>query len=432
MLRAGAPGEAPTASPLPPNREHDPRRAGLRRMRLFATLLLVLMTAIFIATTAIKLDWPWIPYLRAFAEAGMVGACADWFAIVALFRRPLGLPIPHTGIVPNNKDRIGKALGNFITNNFLTVGVMNERLARIDMVGALGRWLAEPANAQRLGDYIASQLPRVATALPLPSIGESIGTIARQAAQAVPAAPVASKLLAILWAQGEAQALLALAIDQSEVWLASNKDVLTDKVSQQSSRWIPKWVDRMIADKVLSGLLGTLHEMREPSHPWRLELRKTVEKMIADLATDPHMRARAEELKTELLASPLVVEQAKTLWAEVETGLASGLPEHSEAIGQACARALRNAGAWLQEDEARKAQLNRRIRIVGQRFLSLYRVEIGAYIERVVRNWDSATLVDRLELQVGKDLQYIRINGTLVGGLVGLLIFTISQWIALF
>jgi uncharacterized membrane-anchored protein YjiN (DUF445 family) len=431
MLRAGAPGGVPTASPLPPNREYDPRRAGLRRMRLVATLLLALMAAIFIATTISKVDWPWIPYLRAFAEAGMVGACADWFAIVALFRRPLGLPIPHTGIVPNNKDRIGKALGNFITNNFLTAGVMNERLARIDMVGALGRWLAEPANAQRLGDYIASQLPRIATALPLPSIGESIGTIARQAAQAVPAAPVASKLLAILWAQGEAQALLALAIDQSETWLASNKDILTNKVSQQSSRWIPKWVDRMIAEKVLGGLLGTLHEMRDPTHPGRLELRQTVEKMIADLATDPHMRARAEELKTELLASPLVVEQAKTLWTEVESGLVSGLPEHSEAIGQACARALRNAGAWLQQDGARKAQLNRRIRIVGQRFLSLYRVEIGAYIERVVRNWDSATLVDRLELQVGKDLQYIRINGTLVGGLVGLLIFTVSQWIAL-
>jgi uncharacterized membrane-anchored protein YjiN (DUF445 family) len=172
--------------------------------------------------------------------------------------------------------------------------------------------------------------------------------------------------------------------------------------------------------------------MRDHGHPWRLELRKTVEKMIADLATDPHMRTRAEEIKAELLASPLVIEQAKTLWAEVESGLTAGLPEHSEAIGQACARALGNAGAWLQEDEARKAQLNRRIRIVGQRFLSLYRVEIGAYIERVVRNWDTVTLVDRLELQVGKDLQYIRINGTLVGGLVGLLIFTVSQWIALF
>ena len=432
MLTAGAPREAPTALPPPLTRETDPRRAALRRMRLLATLLLVLMTAIFIVTTAVKLDWPWIPYVRAFAEAGMVGACADWFAIVALFRRPLGLPIPHTGIVPNNKDRIGKALGNFITNNFLTAAVMNERLARIDMVGALARWLSEPANAKRLGDYVALQLPQIARSLPLPRIGELISTIAQQAAQAIPAAPVASKLLAIVWAQGEAQALLAQAIEQSEAWLAGNKDLLTEKVSERSSRWIPKWIDRMIAEKVLNGLLGTLAEMRDPLHPWRVELRRTVEKLIAELATDPQMRARAEDLKAELLASPLLIGQAKTLWAEVETGLVSGLPAHSEAIGEACARALRNAGTWLQEDEERKAQLNRRIRIIGERFLLPYRVQIGAYIERVVRNWDSATLVDRLELQVGKDLQYIRINGTLVGGLVGLLIYVVSQWIAQF
>jgi uncharacterized membrane-anchored protein YjiN (DUF445 family) len=432
MQRADTPREASTALLLPPTRDTDQRRAGLRRMRLFATLLLVLMTAIFIATTAIKVDWPWIPYLRAFAEAGMVGACADWFAIVALFRRPLGLPIPHTGIVPNNKERIGKALGNFITNNFLTAAVMNERLARIDIVGALGRWLSEPANAKRLGDYVALQLPNIAESLPLPRIGESIGIIAQQAARAIPAAPLASKLLAILWAQGEAQALLAQAIEQSEAWLVGNKDILTEKVSERSSRWIPKWIDRMIAEKVLNGVLGTLAEMRDPSHPWRIELRKAVDKLIAELATDPQMRARVEDLKAELLASPLLIEQAKTLWAEVETGLASGLPAHSEAIGEACARALHNAGAWLQEDEARKAQLNRRIRIIGERFLLPFRVEIGAFIERVVRNWDSATLVDRLELQVGKDLQYIRINGTLVGGLVGLLIYSASQWIAMF
>jgi uncharacterized membrane-anchored protein YjiN (DUF445 family) len=432
MQRADAPREVPTALLSPPIRDTDPRRAGLRRMRLFATLLLVLMTAIFIGTTVTKFDWPWIPYVRAFAEAGMVGACADWFAIVALFRRPLGLPIPHTAIVPNNKERIGKALGNFITNNFLTAAVMNERLARIDMVGALAKWLSQPANAKRLGDYVALQLPHIAESLPLPRIGESIGAVAQQAALAIPAAPVASKLLAIVWAQGEAQALLAQAIEQSEAWLAGNKDLLTEKVSERSSRWIPKWIDRMIAEKVLNGLLSTLAEMRNPSHPWRIELRKTVEKLIAELATDPQMRARAEDLKAELLASPLLVEQAKTLWAEVETGLASGLPAHSEAIGEACARALRNAGAWLEEDRERKVQLNRRIRIVGERLLLPYRVEIGAFIERVVRNWDTATLVERLELQVGKDLQYIRINGTLVGGLVGLVIFTVSQWIARF
>ena len=242
-------------------------------------------------------------------------------------------------------------------------------------------------------------------------------------------------MLGIIWAQGEAQALIAHAthiIEYSETWLAANKNYLTRKISEQSSRWIPKWIDKMIAEKVLNGALSTLGEMRDPRHPWRIELRKTVEKLIGDLATDPRMHARAESIKAGLLASPLVIQQAKTLWAEIENGLNSGLPAHSETIAQTCEEGLLNIGVWLVEDEARKTRLNRRILAVTQQFLLLYRFEIGGYIERVVHDWDTATLVDRLELQVGKDLQYIRINGTLVGGLVGLLIFIASKWIAMF
>ena len=419
------------ATPPPANPAIDPRLAGLRRMRLIATLLLVAMTIVFIATSVVKFDWPWIPYLRAFSEAAMVGACADWFAIVALFRRPFGLPIPHTGIVPNNKDRIGGALGRFITNNFLTASAMNERLARIDVLGSLGRWISEPSNAKRLGEYAAVLLPRVASSLPAQQLGESVGNLARQALETIPAAPVASGLLRIIWAQGEAQALIAQLIEYSETWLNENKDYLTRKISQQSSGWIPKWIDKMIAEKVLNGVLSTLGEMRNPRHPWRIEMRKGVQRLIDDLATDPQMRARAEGIKAELLASPLLIQQAKTLWTEIESGLNSALPANSETIAQTCEQGLRSIGAWLLEDEERKGSLNGRVLAVTQQFLLLYRFEIGGYIERVVHDWDTATLVDRLELQVGKDLQYIRINGTLVGGLVGLLIFIASKWLAM-
>jgi uncharacterized membrane-anchored protein YjiN (DUF445 family) len=429
---AGPSTQVATTSPPRTNGTVDPRIAGLRRMRVIATLLLVLMTAIFIATSMIKVDWPWIPYVRAFSEAAMVGACADWFAIVALFRRPFGLPIPHTGIVPNNKDRIGAALGRFITNNFLTAGAMRERLARIDLLGSLGRWLNEPANAKRLGDYCAAVVPRMASALPAQQIGESVGRLTQQALETIPAAPLASKLLAIIWAQGEAQEFIAYAIEYSERWIDDNKAYLTRKISQQSSRWIPKWIDKIIAEKVLSGMLSTLGEMRSPGHPWRVELRKGVEKLISDLASDPQMRDRAESIKAELLASPLVIEQGRTLWAEIERGLNSGIPRHSAAIAQTCEHALLGIGGWLLEDEARRTRMNRRILALVQQFLLLYRYEIGGYIERVVHDWDTATLVDRLELSVGKDLQYIRINGTLVGGLVGLLIFIASKWMAVF
>jgi uncharacterized membrane-anchored protein YjiN (DUF445 family) len=407
-------------------------RRGLRRMRTVATLLLVTMTAIFVATTMTKLDWPWLPYLRAFAEAGMVGACADWFAVVALFRRPLGLPIPHTGIIPNNKERIGGALGRFMTNNFLSAPVLNERLGRIDVVGAVAHWLDSPANAERLGQYLADQLPRLVEALPVPRIGETIGRLAQQALATIPAAPAASKLLAIVWAQGEAEALIAQAIDYGQSYLAGHKDYFSNKIAEQSSSWIPKWVDRIIADKVMNGVLATLTEMRDVKHPWRVELHKTVQRLIAKLASDPQMYVRGEAFKAELLANPLFIEQAKILWTELERSLQWGIPAHAQAIARAAEQALHGTGRWLQEDPGRREEINRRIRAVALHLLLGYRVEIGTYIERVVRNWDSTTLVERLELQVGKDLQFIRINGTLVGGLVGLLIFIASKWIAVF
>jgi uncharacterized membrane-anchored protein YjiN (DUF445 family) len=414
------------------DRAVDPRLIGLRRMRTIATLLLVAMAAVFVATSLARVDWPWLPYVRAFAEAGMVGASADWFAVVALFRHPFGIPIPHTGIIPANKERIGGALGRFITNNFLTAAAMNERLGRLDIVGALANWMEDEANAKRLGDYVAIMLPTILRSLPTPQIGETLGRLTLQAVEAVPAAPLASKLLTILWAHGEAQAVVARAIDYAEVWLKQNKGFLTQKVSAQSSSWIPKWVDKMIAEKVINGVLGTLAEMRNPAHPWRVELRQTVEKLIADLARDPQMHARAEGFKAEFLANPLLIEQARTLWSEVESGVNASFPAHADQIAHACEQALRSTGAWLREDEERKARLNRRIRVFTQRLLLLYRFEIGGYIERVVHDWDTASLVNRIELQVGKDLQYIRINGTLVGGLVGVLIFIASKWIAAF
>ncbi len=407
-------------------------RRGLRRMRTIATLLLGVMTLIFIATTMTKYDWPWLPYLRAFAEAGMVGACADWFAVVALFRRPLGLPIPHTGIIPSNKERIGGALGRFMTNNFLTAPVMNERLARIDVIGVIAHWLENADNTDRLANNLAQLLPRIVSSLPGPQIGATAGRLAQQALVTIPAAPAAAKLLEIVWAQGEAQALIAQAIEYGQGYLADNKDYFSSKIAQQSSRWIPRWVDNLIADKVMNGALTTLTEMRDPRHPWRVELQRGIERLIGQLGSDPQMYTKGEAFKAQLLANPVFIEQAKMLWTELASGLELGIPAHADAIARGFAETLRSIGRWLREDPERQTQLNRRIRAVARRLLLAYRFEIGNYIERVVRNWDSTTLVQRLELQVGKDLQFIRINGTLVGGLVGLLIFIASKWIAAF
>jgi uncharacterized membrane-anchored protein YjiN (DUF445 family) len=266
--------------------------------------------------------------------------------------------------------------------------------------------------------------------MPGPELGEFAGQLAQRGIASVPAAPLAAKLLAIVWAHGEAQALIERAIALSETSLTNHKDYIFRKVAEQSSRWIPKWIDKIIAEKVMNGLLITLRELRASEHPWRLELRGAVQRLIAALATDPEMYARGEAFKAELLASPLFMQQARLLWAEVEQGLYSDLPDHAEVIAQMLELGLASLSKWLEADAERLARLNRWTRVMLLRELLPHRYEIGAYIERVVRDWDATTLVNRLELQVGKDLQYIRINGTLVGGLVGLLIFTASRLFA--
>ena len=410
--------------------ESDERRRGLRRMRTIATLLLVLMIALYVLTAASETRWPWLAYVRAFAEAGMIGACADWFAVVALFRHPLGIPIPHTAIIPNNKARIGPALGRFITNNFLDVRVAHERFAQVDIVGKLATWLNSTVTRGRVVDTVQQALPRILQTIPDPATQDFFGRVVRYGIESVPAAPLASRVLAVLWAGGAAEQALERAIVFAEVSLARQKDVIGQKVAQHSYRWVPAWVDRIIADRVMNGLLSTLSELRDPAHPWRVELQKAVEKLIVDLANDPDMFATGEAIKADLLANPLFTEQGKVLWTEIETALRSEIPARTKMMADALDMALRGLGAWLEHDPARSARLNRRIRLALLRVLLPRRAEIGAYVTQVVNNWDTATLADRIELQVGKDLQFIRINGTIVGGLVGLIIFAISQWIA--
>jgi uncharacterized membrane-anchored protein YjiN (DUF445 family) len=403
------------------------RRAELRRMRTIATMLLVLMTAIYLAMRRAPSTWAWAPYLSAFAEAGMVGACADWFAVVALFRRPLGLPIPHTAVVPENKRRIGAAMGRFITNNFLSPRVAIARLASVDFVGLAARWLEDERNARTVATGTARAIPYALDLVPKAAIDEWVAFAARRGIEAVPAAPFTSRGLSILWARGAGQMLLDQGLNFVETTLAHHKATIVRHVSQKTWRWIPKWVDDMIAAKVLNGLTGTLREMRDPDHPWREQANALIEKLIDDLAHDPELRAQGEALKQEILANPVFAEQARALWEELETALRDDVPRHGEAIVQwlvACADAL---GHWLEADAPRRARINRRLRLLALRTVLPRRAEIGAYIAAVVDKWDTATLVNRLELQVGKDLQYIRINGTLVGGLVGLLIFTLSR-----
>jgi uncharacterized membrane-anchored protein YjiN (DUF445 family) len=411
-------------APIPDTRLRD-----LRRMRVIATALLVVMFAIFLATSFSPVKWPWLPYLQAFAEAGMIGACADWFAVVALFRHPLGLPIPHTAIVPHNKGRIGGALGRFVSNNFLSPLVLKAKLREIDTAGWIARWLSERENARRIARRVAMALPQTLRALPRDQLNGLLTRGIRHGIEAVPAAPLASELLSLFWAQGETQALVEKAIAIAAAALTDNRDVIKAKVAKKSSRFIPKWVDGIVADKIVSGVSQLLDEMRNPGHPWRIELGAAIERLIKDLAENPDMIARGEELKAEMLRNPAVSEQVGKLWTRIETRIGSNPESYVDPLSDGLESALVALGGWMVRDRRAGIAINQWIAIALLRIVAPRRAEIGTFIAQVVERWDSETLVNRLELQVGRDLQYIRINGTLVGGLVGLIIFSAKRFL---
>ncbi len=401
----------------------------MRRMQWLATGLLALMLAIFVATYAVNFDGEWLGYLRAFAQAGMIGACADWFAVVALFRHPLGLPIPHTAIVPNNKQRIGGAIGRFISNNFLSPGVLAARIRKVDMAGGVARWLSNPDNAHRIAHRVASSLPNLLRSLPRDALNPFLARTMLLGIEAVPAAPLASKVLALLWAQGETQALVDRMISFAANALAGKSDLIKVTVTRKSSRFIPKWVDAIVADKIVSGLTQLLEEMRDPGHPWRAELSDAIEKLIDDLAADPEMLRLGEDLKGQILGNPVVQQQVGKLWTDILARLDSAVASETDRIAGGIEHALLAVGQRMTSDRKVQAAFNRWTRLVTLRMVASRRAEIGAFISQVVERWDTVTLVNRIELQVGRDLQYIRINGTLVGGLVGLIVYSVTRWL---
>jgi uncharacterized membrane-anchored protein YjiN (DUF445 family) len=405
----------------------DTRLRDLRRMRVLATGLLVLMFAIFVATSYGQQQWPWLAYPRAFAEAGMIGACADWFAVVALFRHPFGIPIPHTAIVPRSKERIGIAIGRFTASNFLSPRVLAERIREVDLAGWIARWLSKPDNARNAAQRVAAVLHQLLRSMPRKDVNAVLTRATRYGIEAVPLAPLASRVLKLLWAHGEMQTVVEKAIDYGHAALARNRETIKLKVSQRSSRLIPKWIDAIVADKIVAGVTQILEEMREPNHPWRVELATAVERWIAELATDPKMRTRGEELKAQLLNNPVVVGQIDAVWEQIETQLDA--MTSSNRLDETLEQMLTAIGDRLASDARIGDGINRWLRVAILRAVAPRRTEIAAFIRKVVENWDTATLVNRIELQVGPDLQYIRINGTLVGGLVGLAIFAVTQWL---
>jgi uncharacterized membrane-anchored protein YjiN (DUF445 family) len=394
-------------------------------MRRLAGALLALMCLVYLAGRLAPAAWKPAPYFAAFGEAGMVGAIADWFAVTALFRHPLGLPIPHTAIIPRNKDRIGAALGRFISHNFLEPRLLDRRLQDLQPARRIAAWLSDETVrdilARRLGD-LAPEIIRAG-----PVLADLAAEGVRRLADAGPLAPTAARVLDYLWRETATPAVIDRMIVALGEFAASRPELFEAAVEARTWAWLPKWVDRAVAERLRAALVATLEEMRAPEHPLRGALDAQVKRLISRLASDPEYLAKGEALKARLLADQGLVRSVAEACAEAARRWASEPASVRELVEEATRRSLAAAGRWLTGDGIARERLDRWIRAAVRRTVTPGREAIGEFVAQVVGSWDARAVADRLELQVGRDLQFIRINGALVGAFVGLAIFTASR-----
>jgi uncharacterized membrane-anchored protein YjiN (DUF445 family) len=408
----------------------EQRRVELQRMRRLASGLLLLMALIFLIALIGEQRYPWLRFVRATAEAAMVGGIADWFAVNALFRHPLGLKIPHTAIVPRRKDALGESLGRFVQQNFLTEEAVLSRLRGLDTPRRLGTWLGEPAHAELLADYAMLIIAGAAQVARDEEVQDLIerGIVARVRGTWV--TPLIGKALRLLLAGERQQELLYGALQATAYALQEHKDAIRQTISKAKPWWILVPIDDAVYGRLVTLVTGTLKELEaDPQHPMHERFGTLLERLVANLEQDPQVIARGEEIKLELLEHPIVRETAQNVWQELKSVLLDQPVQPDSPLREAIRRGVQQLGTSLTEDEALQVKVEGWIEGAVRYVVRSYGHEVQQLIASTVRRWETTDMVGRLELQVGKELQFIRINGTLVGGLVGLLIAAISTLI---
>jgi uncharacterized membrane-anchored protein YjiN (DUF445 family) len=400
-------------------------RQGLRRNRLLATGLLALMIGIAIATRLAPSPGWLVQLVRAGAEAGIIGGLADWFAITVLFRHPFGIPLPHTAILPNNKDRIGRSLGSFVERNFLVPQVILPKMRQADLTGKIAEWLALPDTAPMVADWIISLLKRLIAASDSSQINELVQHTVGQQLRTLDLAPPLGRVVEVLTTSEESDILFERVVETAESWIRANRSLIDETVEQRSRWWIPKTIDRRIAAAIVDGTIDVLHRLRQRDSEVRLQFRSAVENLADNLMTSTEQRGKIQRLKSRLLEDPEVRAWIASAWDRLSDRL---MQELSDPRSNARAT-IHSAVLALSQSMREDAFIHRRIEAVIERLVTQlfqWRGEIGLLIAEVVRNWDARTVSDRLELVLGSDLQYIRINGTIVGAFVGCVIYLLS------
>jgi uncharacterized membrane-anchored protein YjiN (DUF445 family) len=417
-VAASRPG--PTVAP--------PRRRHPVRMRHLATGLLALMAVVFLAARYFEPVHPALGWVRAFAEAAMVGALADWFAVTALFRHPMGVPIPHTAIVPRNKDRIGRNLADFVATNFLASSAVREQIAGVDFVASFAEWLLEPDRPRKLAERIADRIPALLRELDALQLREFLRDSVDRRLREIELAPIVGEVLIVLTAAGRHHRLVDQLIDEFARLLAEYEPAIRGRVREKTAwLWRSVGIDVAVSDKIIRAAEEVLAELgHDPQHPWRRKLDEVLTALGEDLKTSPDYGRKLTALKGELLDHPVLQQYVAGVWDDVQKAIAADVGREGSVIAQAVEQGIKAFAAALVADETARERLNRWLRGAIVRVTEAQRDQIGQLIADTIRRWDPVTFTERIESYVGDDLQYIRINGTLIGGLVGLAIHAVS------
>lgn len=405
------------------------QRQALRRHRSFATALLVVMGAIYLAATWSGETGFWIDLLRAGTEAALVGGLADWFAVTALFRHPLGLPIPHTAVIPRNKDRIGQGLGTFIERHFLEPRLVAERLRSAGVSRRLGRWLADRRNAEMVSDRLVVVLAFVFRSLNDQKMARMVQVMLRRRLAETELAPALAALLEVLRQHDLHQDLFDTMVEALRGYIVGHSRQIAEIVEERSDWWVPRRVDRRVAKAITEGLIDYLDGLSHRDHAARASFDAAIGGLIHDLRHRPAYQARVNALRDRLLEAPQVNDYVAALWQGLRGSLEAELAEPGSRLRGGLAGLLRSLGTAVAEDDEVQGRMDARIEEVVLALMEPWRKDIGRFVADVVRGWETRTVVDRVELAVGPDLQYIRVNGTLVGAVVGCLIFVLSGFL---
>ncbi|MCG7254110.1 DUF445 family protein [Corynebacterium hadale] len=412
-----------------PSNEAERRRI-LRNHKIFVTSLLGLMAVIFLSCSWWQSHGAptWVGYVRAAAEAGMVGGLADWFAVTALFRYPMGLPIPHTAIIPNKKDQVADALSEFVSENFLNARTITQKVMEANLPQRVGTWLTRPASAERVSQEVGDFTVRVVRGIDPADAEAFINTqLIERLAEPTWGPPVGRALEGFI-ADGKAEPIVEDILAWSRAKLDGMEQSIVTLIDDRMPRWAPKFAKDLVGEKVYTELVKFMAEVdRDPNHEARRAIRRQLSQFAQDLQFDSQMITRVEALKGDVMGSTAVTSAASSMWEQLADTIVANATDPQSMLRRKVADAAAEWGGKLANDPEVRASAEQKLEKVVHFAAENGADQIVGIIAETIQRWDGAEASDKIELMVGKDLQFIRLNGTIVGALAGLVIYTVSQ-----